>query len=140
MAALPGAGASLRIGNASNTLTEVAIWLDDISSDASTDELDGTTFTPGATAPSKFILFGATERTMTLSGRWLPAVETFFNAIDGMTDRLYEYGPEGTAVGKTKISGTVNVGAWSGPQQNVSGVIGFTVTLKVNTRAVALFT
>ena len=133
MAALPGAGASFKLGDAANVLTEIAIYLNEIASDAATDELDGTTFTPGATAPVKFIVFGATERSYALSGRWLPITETFFAAIDGLQNRSYEYGPEGTATGKTKISGTVNVGAWSGPQQAVDGVIGFTISLKVNT-------
>jgi hypothetical protein len=139
MAGLSGAGASFKLGDASNVLTEIATYCNDISSDASTDELDATTFTPGATAPTKSIVFGATERTFTLSGRWVAAAETFFTAIDGLQNRSYEYGPEGTATGKTKISGTVNVGAWSGPQQAVDGVIGFIITLKVNSRTVGTF-
>jgi len=139
MAARPESGASFKVGDAANTLTEIAIYCNDIAGDASTDELDGTVFTPGATAPVKYIIFGATERTYTLSGRWEPAAETFFTAVDGLANRSYECGPEGTASGKTKISGTVNVGAWSGPQQAVDGVIGFTVTLKVNTRVVATY-
>lgn len=139
MAGLPGAGASFKLGDAANTLTEIATWLNDIAGDASTDELDATTFTPGATAPVKSIIFGATERTHTLAGRWVPAAETFFSSVDGLQNRSYEYGPEGTASGKTKISGTANVGAWSGPQQSVDGVIGFTVTLKLNSRVVGTF-
>jgi hypothetical protein len=139
MAGLPGAGASLKVDSSVNVLTEIATWLNDISSDASTDELDATTFTPGATAPVKSIIFGATERTMTIAGRWVPAAETFFSAIDGLQNLDYEYGPEGTATGKTKISGTLNAGSWSGPQQSVDGVIGFTMTFKVNSRTVGTF-
>jgi hypothetical protein len=143
MAGLSGAGASFKLGNSTETpaggvLTEIATWLEDIASDASTDELDATTFSPGATAPIKSIIFGATERTFTLTGRWVPAAETFFNAVNGMSNRTYEYGPEGTTAGKTKISGTVNVGAWSGPQQSVGGVIAFTITMKTNTRVVGV--
>ncbi len=143
MAGLPGAGASFKLGAAGETpvggvLTEVATWLEDIAPDVSTDELDATTFSPGALAPLKSIIFGATERGFTFTGRWVPAAETFFNAISGMQGRTYEYGPEGTAAGKTKISGTVNVGAWSGPSQSVGGVIAFTISLKVNTRVVGV--
>jgi hypothetical protein len=139
MAGLPGAGASFKIGDASNVLTEIATYLESIGADASADELDTTTFTPGATQPIKTTIFGATDRSFTLSGRWVPAVETLFSAISQMQDRSYEYGPEGTASGKVKISGTVNVGPYSGPQQDVAGVIGFSITLKVNTRVVATF-
>jgi len=143
MAGLSGAGASFKLGNSTETpaggaLTEIATWLEDIAADASTDELDATTFSPGAVAPLKSIIFGATERGFTMTGRWVPAAETFFNAISGMQGRTYEYGPEGTAAGKTKISGTVNVGAWSGPAQSVGGVIGFTLSLKVNSRTVGV--
>jgi hypothetical protein len=139
MAGLPGAGLSFKIGDATNVLTEIATYLESLGADASSDELDATTFTPGATQPVKSIIFGATDRTYTLSGRWVPAVETLFSAISMMQDRNYEHGPEGTASGKVKISGTVNVGPYSGPQQDVAGVISFSITLKVNSRTVGTF-
>ncbi len=98
--------------------------------------IDGTVFSPGSASVVKVTLYGATDRGHTLSGRWSPAAETFFAAVDGLTELAYEYSPEGTAVGKTRICGSCNVGAWSGPQQSVDGVIGFTIGLKVNTRKV----
>lgn len=138
--AVPGAGASLRIGNASNVLTEVATWLESIANSGSADELDGTVFVPGAIVATKIILYGAVTRGMTLNGRWDASAETFFNSISGLTNRNYEYGPEGTATGKTKISGTMNIGVWNGPgEQNVNGVIPFTLDVRVNTRTVATF-
>lgn len=138
--AIKGAGASFKIASAAYVLTEVATWLNEISGDASTDEVDGTVFSPGATSPVKTTLYGATDRGHTLSGRWSPAAEAFFSAIDGLTELAYEYSPEGTAVGKTRIYGSCNVGAWSGPQQSVDGVIGFSIGLKVNTRKVETIT
>jgi hypothetical protein len=138
--AVPGAGASLKIGDAANVLTEVATWLESISNSGDADELDGTVFVPGATVATKITLFGAVNRSMSISGRWDAAAETFFNSISGLQNRNYEYGPEGTAVGKTKISGTLNVGIWNGPgDQNVNGVIGFTLELRVNSRTVGTF-
>lgn len=139
MAALAGVGASLKVDSAVNVLTEIATYLTDISGDVTTDELDGTTFQPGATTPTKFIVFGATERTMSITGMWVPAAETFFSAIDGLQDLDYEYGPEGTAGGKTKISGKLNAGGWSGPQQTVNGLITFTMTFKITSRTVSTF-
>lgn len=139
MAARPGIGGSFKVDSSSNVLTEIAGYLSDISGDASTEELDGTAFQPGSTTPVKYIVFGATERTMTVTGFWEPAAETFFSAIDGLTGLDYEYGPEGTATGKTKISGTLNAGNWSGPQQSVGGLITFTMTFKVNSRTVGTF-
>ncbi len=139
MAALPGAGASFKVDDSVGTLTEIATYLTDISGDTSTEEFDGTTFSPGAAAPVKYIVFGATERSMSISGMWVPAAETFFTSIDGLQDLEYEYGPEGTASGKTKIYGTLNAGGWSGPQQTVNGLITFTMTFKVNSRTVTTF-
>lgn len=139
MSAHAGIGASLKVGDASNVLTEIATYLTDISGDVATDELDGTTFQPGSTVPTKYIVFGATERTMSASGMWTAAAETFFSAIDGLNDRSYEYGPLGTTAGLAKISGTLNVGGWSGPQQTVNGLITFTITFKINSRTVGTF-
>jgi hypothetical protein len=135
--AIRGAGASLKLAHpTTGILTEVAIWLNDIGGDANTDELDGTVFTPGSPQPLKITLYGATERTMALAGRWSPAAETFFNALSGRQGVAYEYSPEGVIAGKTRIVGGCNVGAWSGPQQEVNGVIGFTASLSVTSRLV----
>lgn len=148
---LRGAGASFKLGvsgaqgspgnmtgspGTSSGMTEVATWLNDIGGDAATDELDATTFDPNATQPNKTILFGATDRTFNLAGLWETAVETYFSALDGQQDVPYEYGPTGDSAGKTIIFGLCNVGAWSGPQQTATGLITFTVTLKVTTRDV----
>ncbi|HJT96611.1 MAG TPA: hypothetical protein VJ777_32445 [Mycobacterium sp.] len=139
MSAHAGIGASLKVDSSGGVLTEIATYLTDISGDVSTDELDGTTFQPGATTPTKYIVFGATERTMSVTGMWTEAAETFFSAIDGLTGLDYEYGPLGTATGRTKISGTLNAGGWSGPQQTVNGLITFTMTFKINSRTVGTF-
>lgn len=135
--AVRGAGLSFKLASSTYVLTEIATWLNDIGSDASSDELDGTVFSPGALIAPKITLYGAVTRSYTLNGRWSPTAETFFSALSGATNVAYQHSPEGTAIGKVLISGDVNVGAWSGPQQEVNGVIGFTVTLSVNTRNVA---
>lgn len=134
--AVRGAGLSFKLGSITYVLTEIATWLNDLGSDASSDELDGTVFSPGALIAPKITLYGAVTRGYALSGRWLPAAETFFSALSGALAVPYQHSPEGTAVGKVMIFGDVNVGAWSGPQQEVNGVIGFTVPLSVNTRTV----
>lgn len=136
MAGLRGAGLSFFLASAAYVRTETAIWLNDLGADASADELDAGTFSPGVSVPVKVTLFGATTRGYSLSGRWLPAVETFFSAISGLQNVPYQHSPEGTAIGKVMIFGDVNVGAWSGPIQEVNGVIGFSIPLKVNTRTV----
>lgn len=128
-----GAGASFKING-----TETAQWLNEIGGDAAQDELDATTFNPNATQPTKTIFFGATERTFTLSGLWIPAVETFFSALEGVEGASYAYGPQGdVGAGKTLISGLCNIGSWTGPQQTALGLITFSITLKATTRVVS---
>lgn len=131
-----GAGASFKLASATYVMTEVAQWLSDITGDASTDETSISLFSPGASAPLKTTVYGATDRGHTLTGQWSAAVETFFNALDGATEVAYEYSPEGTAIGKTRIYGSCNLGAWSGPQQSASGTITFSVSIKLNSRKV----
>lgn len=134
--AVRGAGLSFKLSSVAYLLTEIAVWLNDLGADASSDELDGTVFSPGALIAPKIRLYGAVSRGYSLSGRWSPTVETFFSALSGAISVPYQHSPEGTALGKVMIFGDVNVGAWSGPVQDVNGIIGFTVPLSVNTRTV----
>lgn len=130
------AGLSFKLASATYVLTEIATWLSDLGADASPDEISAAFFSPGATNPTKLKVYGATERDYTLTGRWSAAAETFFSALSGATNVAFEHSPEGTAVGKTRIFGSVNVGAWSGPQSEASGYIGFTIGLSVVSRNV----
>jgi hypothetical protein len=136
MAGIRAAGASFKLASSTFVMTEVSQWLNEIGGDVSTDEIDATTFSPGATLPLKNTLFGATEYTKNLSGRWVPAAETFFSSIAGLQDVAYEFAPEGTAVGKMREFGSCNVGGWSGPSGDVSGLWTFTLTLKLTTKTV----
>lgn len=133
-----GAGLSFKLAAASPSFlfTEIATWLSDLGASASTDEITASFFDPGATNPIKLKLYGATERDFTLSGRWSPTAETFFNALSGATNVAFEQAPEGTAVGKVRIYGSVNVGAWSGPVQDASGYITFSIPLSIVSRNV----
>jgi len=132
--AVRGAGLSFKLASATWVMTETAIWLNDLGADASSDSLDGTVFSPGALIAPKITLYGAVGRTYNLSGRWSSVVETFFSALSGAPNVAYQHSPEGTAIGKVMIFGDLNVGPWSGPVQEVNGVIGFTIPLSVNTR------
>lgn len=131
-----GAGLSFKLASASYVLTEIATWLSDLGADASSDEITQAFFEPGASNPTKLKLYGATERNYSLTGRWSAAAETFFSALSGLTNVAFEHSPEGTAIGKTRIYGTVNVGAWSGPVQAADGFIGFSINLTIASRYV----
>lgn len=137
--AISGVGASFKLDNASNVLTQIATFLDSIQGSSDTDQLDGTTFQPGVAAPAKNIIPGFSTKGYSLSGKWSAASETFFAGIEGFQGLDYEYGPDGTAVGKTKISGLCSCYSYSGPQSSVDGITTFTVELSVSTRTVSTF-
>lgn len=134
-----GAGLSFKLGSATYALTEIATWLSELGAAATPDELSQSFFSPGASSPIKVTVYGATTRSYTLTGRWSPTAETFFSALGGLNNVPYQHSPEGTAVGKVLISGSANVGAWSGPVQAASGYITFTINLSVNVRNVGVW-
>jgi hypothetical protein len=134
-----GAGASFKLDNSVGTLTDISTYLDGIDGSSDADELDGTTFQPNVAAPIKVILSGFRTRAYSLSGKWTAAAETFFAAIEGLNDLDYEYGPDGTVAGKTKISGTLNCLSYSGPQSSIDGITTFSAELRVNTRVVGTY-
>ncbi len=112
--------------------TPVSEWFDGVSSSNNTEELDGTTFQPDIANPQKNILYGFNDRRLALTGKWIPAVEDFFNVttpMDGATDVEYVYGPEGHETGQVRIHGQCNIGKYSGPISTVNGVTTFTVEI-----------
>lgn len=139
--AIRGIGASLKLDNgvSPSTLTDVSSFLNNIATGSDVDRLPTTVFQPNVANPLKTFISGGRDRTMTLTGRWTAAAETFFSGIEGVEDLEYEYGPEGTTTGKTKISGRCNCLNYSGPQSDVDGITPFTVELSVTTRTVSTY-
>jgi len=139
--AIRGIGASFKIDDAVSptTLTDVSTYLDNIQGTSSPDRLDGTTFQPGVAAPLKVEIRGFDVKGFTLTGKWTAAAETFFSGIEGAEGLAYEYGPDGTASGKTKVTGFCNCISYSGPQSGVSSITTFTVELSVTSRSVGTF-
>lgn len=137
--AISGVGASFKLDSSVNVLTEIATFLDSIQGSGDTDQLDGTTFQPGVAVPIKNLIPGFSTKGFSLSGKWSAASEAFFSAVEGFQGLDYEYGPDGTTVGKTKISGTCACYSYSGPQSSVDGITTFTVELTVSSRVVGTF-
>ncbi len=137
--AISGNKTSFKLDNASNVLTDISTYLDGVDGSSDTEVLDGTTFQPAVAVPIKERVPGFSEKGFSLSGKWTAAAETFFAAVETLTGLDYEYGPEGTASGKVKISGLCNCSSYSGPQSSVGGITTFTVELLVTTRTVGTY-
>jgi hypothetical protein len=115
---------------------DISDFLDGVESSDDTDELDATTFR----RPAKNLIAGFSTNGYSLSGKWSSDAHTFFSPLRKMTGVSFEYGPEGPEVGKTKISGTVNVMSYSGPIASVDAITTFTVELRIVTFADGVFT
>lgn len=135
------AGAYFRIGDAANTLTDISTKLASVTPSGDTETFDASVFNPGASLPTRTTGYGATSRTYTLVGWWDQTIDDLFEAISGMQNRNFEYGPEGTTTGKRKYSGTVNVGVWNGPgeQSAEGGFLPFEIEVSVVTRVSGVF-
>ena len=137
--AISGIGTSFKLDNAANVLTDISTYLDGIDGSSDQDEVDGTTFQPGVAVPIKNIIPGFATKGFSLSGKWSPAAETFFSGIESKQGLDYEYGPAGTTVGMTKITGLCSCLSYTGPQSSVDGITTFTVELRVSSRTVGTF-
>lgn len=139
--AVKGIGASFKLedGASPSTLTDISTYLDNIQGTSDVDKLDATTFQPNVASPLKSEIAGFRTRGFTLTGKWTAAAETFFSAVEGAEGINYEFGPEGTTTGKTKISGTCNVLNYSGPQASIDSIETFTCEISVVTRVVGTY-
>lgn len=137
-----GVLASFKLGSSGSpsTLVDISTWLKDIAGSSSMSEYDATCFQPGVAVPLKTTVPGFADKGYTLSGIWTAAVESHFADLEGVQGVEYEYGPEGTGSGATKITGLCNCMSYSGPKAPVDGLVTFDVTLKVTSRTVGAFT
>lgn len=135
------AGGYFRLGDASNTLTDLSADLLSVVPSGDQETYEKTSFNPGQTLPTTVTGYGAVARSYTLTGWWKQTLDDFFEAISNMQNRNFEYGPEGSTSGKRKYSGTVNVGVWNGPgeQSADGGFLPFTIELSIVTRTVGTF-
>jgi hypothetical protein len=139
--AVKGIGASFKLdsGTSPTTLTDVSTYLDNIQGTSNPERLDGTTFQPDVASPIKVEIRGFDTKGFSLTGKWTAASESFFSAVEGFEGLNYEYGPQGTTSGDTKITGLCNCLSYSGPQSSVAGITTFTVELAVTSREVSTF-
>jgi hypothetical protein len=137
--AVKGIGTSFKLENSVGVLTDISTYLDGVDGSSDPDRLDGTTFQPNVAAPVKIEIPGFRTRGFSLSGKWTAAAEAFFSAIEGLENLDYEYGPEGSLAGDTKIFGTCTCLSYTGPQSSVDGIETFQAELNVISRTVGTY-
>ena len=126
-------------GSATPVKTDISHFLDGVTPTSTADELDGTTFQPGVATPTKNIIAGFRNRGLTLAIKWTEAAEAFFSGIEGKNGLNYAFGPTGSDVGMTGVSGLCNCLSYSGPISTIAGVVTATCELRASTRVVGTF-
>ena len=115
--------------------TDISTYLDSVQGSSGTEFLDGTTFQPDAVGTAvKNEIPGFATKGFSLAGKWTEAAEAFFSGIEGSQNLAYTYIPDDPNVHST-ITGLCSCGSYSGPQSDVSGIVTFTVELRVQSRA-----
>lgn len=97
-----GSKAVFKIGNASNTLTDISQYLTSVQYSPEVDTAEVTTL--GATA--KAYVAGLRDATISIEGIFEPAVDALLSGIIGLDARSFEYGPQGSTTGNVKYSGS----------------------------------
>ncbi len=100
-----GKGSVVWLHNSTGVLTNISAYIRSVTAANENEEVDGTVLT---STKREFEATFERDR-MTIRLKWSPAASTFVIGIKGKTGLAYEYGPEGSATGKAKISGTANV-------------------------------
>jgi hypothetical protein len=137
--AITGTKTSFWLDNAAGVLTDISTFLRGVTPTTDTERPDGTTFQPLVAVPVKNLIPGFVTKGYDLDVVWSSAAEVFFSGIEGKTGLNYQYGPAGTAVGSTKITGLCNGSDWSGGTSTVGDVTAGSFHLDVSSRTLGTF-
>ena len=83
-------------------MTEVAHWCTDIAVSPDQDSESVSLFNPGGTIATKITNYGAISRNYTLSIKWKPENEVFFNPLQGSVNVPFEDSPRGAIGGQVR--------------------------------------
>jgi hypothetical protein len=107
----PGYQAALKIANVGGTLQDITAYTTSVNLTTSRDEIDVTTM--GATY--KNWLAGLQDASLETEGIHDPAVAAILFPLGTAASTNFEYGPQGTASGAEKYSGTCVRGDYNIP-------------------------
>lgn len=130
-----GKGSYFRLGNPT-TLTNISTYIRTIETSNEAEEVDGTVIT---STKREFEPSYEREKFM-IRLKWTPAAAAFCRLVKGATAVSYEYGPEGNAAGKEKLTGTVNVLKAQSISSSSPGQLSeLSLELNINSETVGVF-
>lgn len=102
MAFKHGKSAVFKVDNAGGTLTDISVYLNEITHPRSIETGETTSFGNSA----KTYLVGLTDSTISIKGTWDSVVDAHLAAVIGQEASLtYEYGPTGSTATSIKYTG-----------------------------------
>ena len=102
MAFKHGKSAAFKVDNSGGTLTDISVYLNEVTHPRSIETGETTSFGNSA----KTYVVGLTDSTISIKGTWDATVDAHLAGVLGQDASLtYEYGPTGTATGAVKYTG-----------------------------------
>ena len=128
MAFRHGKSAVFKLDNSSATLTDISVYLDDVSLPRSIETAETTTF--GVSGGSKTYVTGLNDATISLSGKYDATVDALLAGVLGQDAALnWNYGPEGSTTGRIKFTGLAILTKYD-VKSPVGGVVTFSADLQ----------
>lgn len=122
MAFVHGKSAVFKVDNASNTLTDLSAFLNDIGFPRDIEAAETTTF--GVAGSAKTYIVGLTDASISISGLFDATADAALAGVVGFATLLdFEYGPAGSGSGSVKYTGTCLLTSYE-----VSASVGDTVS------------
>jgi len=104
MAFRHGKNASFKVDNSGGTLTDISVYLDNISLPRSIETAETTTF--GVAGGAKTYVTGLNDSTVSISGKFDATLDAHLVGIFAQEATVsFEYGPAGTTSGYVKFTG-----------------------------------
>lgn len=120
MAFAHGKGTVFKVDDAAGALTDISAFLASVGFPRSAGTAGVTTFGDS----DKEFIPGLKEGTISIEGKWDPTVDALLSGILGnATTKTFEYGPDGSAVGKVKYTGECILTSYedSSPVEDAAG-------------------
>lgn len=122
MAFVHGKSAVFKVDNATNVLTDLSAFLNDIGFPRDIEAAETTTF--GVAGSAKTYIVGLTDASISISGLFDATADAALAGVVGFATLLdFEYGPAGSGSGSVKYTGTCLLTSYE-----VSASVGDTVS------------
>lgn len=127
MAFSHGKDTVFKVDNAAGALTDISAFLRSVSFPETLETAEVTVFGKA----SKEYIVGLKDSTLSIEGKWDPTPDAHLSGILGASaTKTFEYGPEGSAVGKVKYTGEAILTAYN-KDSPLDDAAGFTAEFQV---------